>query len=67
MVARPALSHRSPRPLQLPATPSPPPGRPPPLWPRLTPDQRRLMACLLADLLRRRLVRSPTPEEVPDE
>jgi hypothetical protein len=62
MAALPVPAYRPP---PLPPLPPPVPGRPtglpPPLWPLLPPDQRRLVACLLADLLRRCLTR-PLPE-----
>jgi hypothetical protein len=67
MVARPARPPHPPLPAPPPPTPRRPTGLPPPLWPGLAPDQRRLLASLLAAMLRRRLAGPPTPEEVPDE
>jgi hypothetical protein len=66
MVVLLPLPHRQPLPAQSPTPPPRPSGLPSPLWPNLTPDQRRLIASLLADLLRRRLTIPPTGEEVPD-
>lgn len=67
MAALPARLRRPPPPSRPLPPPRAPTGVPPPLWPRLAPDQRQQLACLLAELLRRRLLAPPAPEEVTDE